>query len=52
MVVQQPVRDNAQNSRPTPDHQKVAILSVGKALKAAGYRFVAPTPLTYGRVLS
>lgn len=37
---------------PTLDDQQFAILSVGKALKCAGYRFVAPTPLTYGRVLS
>jgi hypothetical protein len=38
--------------RPTLDQQKAAILSVGMAMKAAGYRFMAPTPLTYRRVLN
>jgi len=37
---------------PTLDDQQFATLPVGKALKCAGYRFAAPTPLTYGRVLS
>jgi SAM-dependent methyltransferase len=32
--------------------QTDALLHIGKALKAGGYRFVAPTPLTYGRVLA
>src|ERR1019366_7262404 len=40
-----------QGCRLRVDQQRAAILSVGKALKADGYQFVAPTPLTYGRIL-
>jgi methylase of polypeptide subunit release factors len=51
MDLQDPVQDNAQTDRPALGHQKVSILAIGKALRAAGYYFVAPTPLTYSRVL-
>lgn len=34
------------------NHQQLALLSIGRALKDGGYSFVAPTPLTCGRVLS
>jgi len=34
------------------NRQQTALLALGTALKADRYRFVAPTPLTYGRVLA
>jgi SAM-dependent methyltransferase len=46
------VPDNAQNDVSALDHRQTAILQIGRALKASSYSFVAPTPLTYGRVLS
>jgi methylase of polypeptide subunit release factors len=52
MDVQELALDNFQTRLPALDHQGLAILSIGKDLKAAGYRFVTPTPLTCGRVLA
>jgi hypothetical protein len=52
MDAQDLVRQNAQIDLQVLDPWQLAILSVGKALKVAGYRFIAPTPLTCGRVLA
>ncbi len=51
MDAQGQVRDDAPASI-FPTSQRTALLDVGRALQAAGYRFVTPTPATHARVLS
>ena len=51
MDAQGQVRDDAPASI-LPTSQRTALLDVGRALQAAGYRFVTPTPATHARVLS
>src|SRR4051812_37693580 len=37
---------------PPMNRRQEALLALGRALRADGYEFIAPTPLTYQRVLS